>query len=234
MAFKTAQEFKEQKYNGKFVLQNDGDYADVILLYRSQNDVLLADAHYIKSSLESTYCHCLGTNCPACRKGLRVQTKLFIPMFVISINGAPVNKILFWDRNSSFEPHLNNGVFKSVANPSEYVFRITRSGAFNTRDVRYNFALQMTNKQSYDEILATYKIKLPDYYETIIKEVDDAVMNSWLNSMGESSNRTGDLPEYVPMPRTSVGGSNDAATLANDLVAEPPADDFELGEDNPF
>lgn len=234
MAFRTAEEFKEQKYNGKFVLQNDGDYADVILLYRSTKDVLLADAHYIKSATESTYCHCLGTNCPACRKGLRVQTKLFIPMLVLSINGQPVNKILFWDRNASFEPHLNNGVFKNVANPSEYVFRITRSGAFNSRDVRYNFALQANNKSPYDEILKTFKIQLPDYYETVIKEVDDAVMTSWLNSVGDSNNNGGELPDYVPMPRTSISSSNDAASLANDLVADPPAEDFELGAEADF
>lgn len=48
MAFKTMEQYTNQKYNGKFVLQNDKDTADVIFLYRSTADVLIADVHYIK------------------------------------------------------------------------------------------------------------------------------------------------------------------------------------------
>ena len=231
MGFRTAEEVKESKYEGKFILQNDGDYADVVILYRNSKDVLVADTHYIKSSIESSYVHCLGAGCPACRKGLRVQTKLFVPLYVLNINGTPVNKILFWDRNYSFEPHLHNGVFKNTANPSEYVFRITRNGAFRSKDVTYSFALIANNRTPYDDILADAKIKMPDGYEAIVKDIDANIMSTWLNQ-SEDNGASSDLPDYVPMPRTSVstGETNSAAEA---LIADA-SDEFELTETPDF
>ena len=69
MAFKTAREYNEDRFGGLFLLRNDGDYADVIFLYRSLDDVLIADTHYIKSADYSGYVHCCGRGCPAGHTG---------------------------------------------------------------------------------------------------------------------------------------------------------------------
>ena len=58
MAFKKITDYNEEKYGRLFVLKDDKEYADVILLYRSINDVLIADIHYIKSPEYSGYVHC--------------------------------------------------------------------------------------------------------------------------------------------------------------------------------
>lgn len=221
MGFRTAEEVREEKYEGKFVLQNDKDYADVILLYRSTKDVLVADVHYIKSNAYNGYAHCLGAGCPACARGIRTQTKLFIPMYVRNIGGKPVNQLLFWDRTMKFEPQLNAQVFNSIANPSEYVYRITRNGAYHDINTTYNFTLVGSNHMSYDEILASVNTKMPDAYEMICKSADAVVMNSWLNSASAENLST--LPDYTPAPRVSVSATSEPDLNCVDVLVS--ADD---------
>ena len=101
MAFKKMTDYNEERYGGKFILRNDGDFADVIFLYKSISDVLVADAHYIKSEKYNGYVHCCGVGCPACAKEIRVQNKLFIPLYNIQSR-----EIEFWDRTVRFERQL--------------------------------------------------------------------------------------------------------------------------------
>lgn len=204
MAFKTANQIKKERYAGKFNLQNDGDYADVIFMYTSSDDELVADAHYIKSAEYSGYVHCCGAGCPACHKGIRVQNKLFIPLCVLSINDQPVDEIQFWDRTMNFDYQLQQHVFKHYENPSEYVFRITRHGEARSIETKYTIEVIGTNKvATYNEILDKNGMKSPDYYENVIKEVAPNILQKWLDSGVQTSNGAG-LPEYTPTPRVSV------------------------------
>lgn len=177
MAFKTVDAYNEERYGGMFRLQNDRDYADVIFLYRSTKDVLVADTHYIKSDEYTGYVHCCGRGCPACAKGIRVQPKLFIPMYVIN-----EDRILFFDRSIRFDAQLQNDVFGKYPNPSEYVFRITRHGASGDVNTTYEIvAVGRNTVLSYDQILARFHATMPDYYNTICREVSPYDLNSMLN-----------------------------------------------------
>ena len=50
MAFKSFNQYQEDKNGEFFVLPNDKDYADVIFLYRSAADVLIAEGvHYLST-----------------------------------------------------------------------------------------------------------------------------------------------------------------------------------------
>ena len=99
MAFKTVNNYNESRYGNTFLLRNDGDYADVIFLYSSEADVLVADAaHYVKSSEYSGYVHCCGAGCPACSQNIRVQSKLFIPLYNLTANDGVAN-----DVNTTYE-----------------------------------------------------------------------------------------------------------------------------------
>ena len=202
MAFKSVAEIKQEKYAGKFVLENDGDTADVIFLYRNATEVVAADVHYIKSADYNGYVHCNGGGCPACLKGVRTQTKLFVPMYVLSVNGKPVNEIQFWDRTLKFEPQLQQDVFRQIGNPSEYVFRITRNGAHGDINTRYAIQLIANNKEnSYDSIMSANNAKFPEYYEHICKEVDSVVLNSWLANPRVSANVADvEIPNTVELP----------------------------------
>lgn len=195
MAFKSVEQFNDDRYHGLFRLVNDGDHADVVFLYQSMKDMLVAQAHYIKSADYSGYVHCAGQGCPACGKGIRVQTKLFIPVYNID-----KDEIEFWDRNMKFEPVMEQAVFNRFPNPSEFVFRITRHGVPN--DINTTYSIEAVGKNTtspYGAILAKFNVKMPDAYEAVIKDASVSELTSMLQNSGNES--ASNMPEYTPVPR---------------------------------
>lgn len=215
MAFKTVTQYNEERFGGLFLLRNDGDSANAVFLYQSPEDVLVADTHYIKSAGYSGYVHCTEHGCPACAKNIRVQTKLFIPLFNLSANEGK-GEIQFWDRSIRFENQLSKDVFEKYNNPSEVVFRITRHGAAGSVDTTYEIqAVGRNTVMSYHEILAANKATMPAYYENVCKSVTAAELTTMLNSSGDTNSG---LPAYTPTPRVSVPVADLSATI-------PPFDD---------
>lgn len=200
MAFKSVKEFNDNRYHNLFRLINDGEYADVVFLYQSMKDMLVAQAHYIKSSEYSGYVHCCEAGCPACAKGIRVQTKLFVPVYNIAKNA-----IEFWDRTMKFEPQLEQDVFNKFPNPSEFVFRVTRHGVPNDINTTYSItAVGKNTLGSYQSILAKFNAEMPDYYSNIIREVSVANLSSMLQAEDSSASS---MPEYTPIPRPGYQSS---------------------------
>lgn len=200
MAFKTLTDYNQERYGGLFRLVNNNDYADVIFMYRRIEDVLIADTHYIKSADYSGYVHCCGRGCPACGKGIKVQNKLFIPMYNIQ-----AGEIQFFDRSTRFENQLVTDVFQKFPNPSEYVFRITRKGEAN--DINTTYTIQAVGKNtlmSYDGICQKFNASFPAYYSNICREVTPAELSTMLNTSGESaSSENYSMPDYQVTPRVS-------------------------------
>ena len=238
--FKSIDSVKKEMNEGRFILANDGDYADVIILYRNRQEVLTADTHYIKSDDYNGYVHCLGPGCPACNaaKPLRVQSKLFIPLYVLSTtNGSmmtPVNELQFWDRSFKFDQQLQTFVFKNFANPAEYVFRITRCGAAGDINTKYDIRPVGTNHiMPFDTIMSTLGIKFPDAYERICKAVDAPTMNGMLTAPAAANTSTyggiNGLPEYVATPRVAP---NTATAFAANLDSIPAVDAVLSATDN--
>lgn len=209
MAFQSLQAYNEQRYGGMFLLKDDGDFADVVFLYRSVDDVLVADTHYIKSADYSGYVHCCGRGCPACAKNIRVQSKLFIPLYVIEDD-----EIRFWDRTMRFEPQLSNDVFRHYPNPSEFVFRITRHGKSGDINTTYDISVVGKNTvKSYDEILAGSNAVFPNYYEKVCRDVPAVELKTMLNPAPEDAagNNEGyvspyaaSIPDYQIKPRVTA------------------------------
>lgn len=230
MGFKKATAYNEQKYGNKFILQNDNDFADVVFLYQSQDDVLIADAHYIKSNTYNGYCHCLGHGCPACEKHIRVQQKLFIPLYNIT-----TGQIEFWDRTPVILPQITKDVFSQFPNPSEFVFRITRHGDSGDRGTRYQIVAVGKNTTPYAELLAQFDAVMPDYYERIIKDASAVEMSGWLSTQS-SGGYTADvnaLPEYTPTPRVSVAAQAQQNATAASIDALGNVGDFtEIADPN--
>ena len=237
MAFKTAKQYNEERFGGMFLLRNDGDSRDVIFLYRNEADVLVADTHYIKSADYSGYVHCTGKGCPGCaygEKGLRVQTKLFIPLYDIQSG-----ELLFWDRTMQFENQLMTQVFEKYPNPSEYVFRITRHGAARDVNTTYSIMAVGTNDvKSYDQIMRENKTCSPDVYERVCKSVTNSTMSSMLSTSGNNGNGSGSgysasgagLPSYQVTPRAPKADIPSAATIppATAGVSVPgPSEDWD-------
>lgn len=224
MAFKSVKEYNENKFNGFFLLRNDGDYADVILMYRSEADVLVADTHYIKSADYTGYVHCCGKGCPACAKGIRVQTKLFIPVYNLR-----EKKLQIWDRTLRFEPQLHKDIFSNFANPSEYIFRIIRHGEAGSVDTTYEFMIhEKRAPMTYDAIMQSLNTCSPDCYEVVCKSVTSSELYQMLNSSSISSVEGGDLPNYQVTPRTRSNPiAPDFPTVSSDLPEIPELPDMD-------
>lgn len=213
MAFKKVSDYNAERYGGMFLLKNDGDYADVVILYRSMDDVLMADVHYLKSSDYSGYVHCCGSGCPACTRGVRVQNKLFIPVYDIASQ-----EIKFFDRSIRFQSVLEEQVFSVCADPSEYVFRITRHGAANSLDTTYKFTAVGKNPISYDEILAKHDAKFPDYYEHICRDISPSEMEGMFNAAPrETGSGYSELPDYQIKPRVSASENSESSIPEQDV-----------------
>lgn len=237
MAFMTANQYEEKKYNGKFRLANDGDVAEVIPLYRNKSDVLIADVHYINSSEYAGYVHCCGRGCPACSRGIRRQTKLFVPLYNIT-----AHEIQFWDRNQKFLPQVHSDIFAhdKFPNPSEFVYRITRHGAAGDMNTRYEImAIGKNSGMPYDKILADNNATFPDYYSVICKDADAATISLWINSGNANSGSAYDsssMPDYVPTPRAYAPSTSNAPVSSDiEKFASQNEFDYELtDEDAPF
>ena len=219
MGFISVEQFNDERYHNMFKLMDDGDFADVIFLYRSRKDLLVGDVHYIKTPTYSGYTHCLGDGCPVCaiKKAdgtnlIRKQTKIFMPVYNINkIDPATgdAGVVEFWDRNfnNGFIAQLDREIFNIYANPSEYVFRIKRKGAFNDTQTRYSFvAVGKNSIATYDQILAKFQIKMPDHYESIVKSFTSVELSQMLQ-MQQNASAAAVTQDYVPIPRTGYQSS---------------------------
>ena len=233
MAFKKFTNYLEEKQGVFFVLRNDLDFADVVFLYKSYEDMMVCDAHYLKTSGYEGYVQCCMDDykqCPACsygELGIQKQSKLIIPMFNLTKNALE-----FWDRNVTFENVMNQSVFKNYPNPSEFVFRVTRHGQPRDTNTRYEITAQGRNvSYPYEKILADYNITFPEGYERVCRSMTPDEMEGHLNNHGPSY----ELKDYsyTPVPRGSfvpedaqVGPSFEPTQLdiPTPVYNEPPTD----------
>ena len=223
MAFKTITQFEEDKRGNFFILENDGDTADVIFLFKSIDDALMAKVHYVKYSTYSGYVQCSETDdCPVCKKGIRTQDKLFIPVYNITRG-----KIEVWDRTSYLKPQLLRDVFANFPNPSEYVFQIKRNGAAHDQNTTYS--IQVIGKNSsmpYDAILAREGKSIFDVYGLVCKDMSKQELEQMI---ALDSSAAAASTEYVPRPRTTITEIPDAepvetpAVDISDFQADPSA-----------
>ena len=197
MAFKKISQYNDERFGGMFVLRDDGEFADVIFMYRSADDCLVADTHYIKSADYSGYVHCCGKGCPACSQGIRVQTKLFIPLYNLT------NKELqFWDRGIRFEHQLQAAVFDKYPNPCDYVFRITRRGAAGDVNTTYEIVAIARAPITYSDILTQNHVSFPEGYEKICRDLTPSELSRMLASKPSAGGSyDSEMPDYKITPR---------------------------------
>lgn len=227
MAFQSAEERTAEIYKNKFHLDNDGDSADVIIMYQKSHDALIGDMHYVKSPDYSGYVHCLGRGCPVCAKGIRIQTKLFIPFYNIN-----AEEIQFFDRSNYFQPQLFNDVFSKYPNPSEYVFRITRHGMAGSTDTKYSItAIARNTVKTFDQICSEQHATFPEFYSAITRQMTAPELSALLSESG--TNAAPPAASYEVRPR---GGSyNVPAPTDADMPPLPdmPPEDFSDSDDFP-
>ena len=226
MAFKSMVDYASTKYSDFFRLQNDGDWADVIFLYKGITDEVMASCHYIKSSSYSGYVSCLEQDCPVCAKKISIHNKIFIPLYVIrssdyvnvGANNEP--KICLWDRKTRFTAQLDREVMKPYGDPSTTIFKIIRHGMPNDQNTRYEIrAIGPNNEMSYEDICTKYNIKFPDIYMDVCKDYDRAKLNELLMQMSVPNSSYGAYNNSTSSSSASYGAVPRGAANAN-VVAE--------------
>lgn len=215
MAFKSVQNYNDERYKNLFILRDDGNYADVIFLYQNYNQVMMGEVHYIKSADFSGYVQCCGNGCPACAKGIRVQSKLFIPLYNIK-----AGEVQFFDRTMKFEPQLSRDVFSRFPDPSEFVFRITRHGAAGDINTTYSIEPVGNNKlMSYQDICTKFNLTFPDAYNQICKDVSIGELSAMLSTSATSTASNVPVMSDYSMPAYQI---TPRGVSAAPTVAEPP------------
>lgn len=150
-----------------FYLRNDCDSADVVPLYRSLEDVLAFQVHYIKSSEYLGYEICKGEDCPHCKSGISKQTKLFIPFYNVQEDA-----VQFWDRGRLFYNQVEK-MFVQGDDITKFVYRITRKGhAGNPCTTYYIRPIAKNTVLAYDDILKKFNISFPEAYSKIIRGLE--------------------------------------------------------------
>ena len=224
MAFKKISKIEQEMYGNRLKL-DDGHSITGVFLYKDYDDVLIADAHYVNTPDYKGYVHCCGNGCPACKKGIRLDNKLFIPFLVIAemSEGYDENQVIFWDRNQPFVNQLRKDVFDNYPNPTSLLFRITRHGAYRDPNTRYSITPVVNFTSDIDEVMADMGISFPDYYENIVKEFDPIKLADMLNS-NDSSSSTTSVPSsnysYQVKPRKRIADPEDLDDV-DDLPGQP-------------
>lgn len=234
MAFRSIKTLEETVYRNRLRLADDGDSIAGVFLYNSYDDVLVADVHYINSRKYKGYVHCCGDGCPACKKGIRVQNKLFVPFLVLAdkSDGYDENQVLFWDRNQPFVYQLRKDVFDKYPNPTEFIFRITRHGVYRDRNTRYSIMVEANCVSDINDVLNGMGVSFPEYYENIVKSINAAELNDWIN---DSSSDEAYMPSanysYQVKPRKKIADPEDLDAL-DDLPGEEVSNSVESTEES--
>lgn len=233
MAFKKIKQVEETIYANRLRLANDGNSITGVFLYKDYDDVLVADAHYVKTKKYSGYVHCCGDGCPACQKGIRIQGKLFVPFLVLAdlSEGYEENTVVFWDRSTYFNYQLCRDVFDKYPNPTSIVFKITRNGEHGDRNTRYSITPVMNFTPDIDEILNDMGVHFPEYYDTVIKDVDSVTLSNWLNEDSPNSYIPSANYSYQAKPRKRMADPEDLDS-EDDLPGEPVEFSESYEEDN--
>lgn len=153
-----------------FALKNDKDTAKVHFMANSMEDITGYAVHQVMIDGKNRYVNCLREYtdpldaCPFCAAGMKIQAKLFIPMFNID-----TNEVQIWERGKTFLSRLSSLV--SRYNPLvAWAFEIERNGKTGDTNTTYEiFSLEET-----DTTLDALP-EIPDPIGTIIldKSFDD-------------------------------------------------------------
>lgn len=215
MAFKTITQFEEDKRGDFFQLEDDGMSADVIFLFKDIKDALMATVHYVKYSTYTGYVQCCESeDCPVCKKGIRQQPKLFIPLYNITRG-----KIEIWDRTPYFKPQLIRDVFTNFPNPSEFVFKITRHGAARDQNTTYEITVAGRNSSlPYDTILASAGKSIFDVYGMVCKDMTKQELEHMIALDAAAAGAAASTDYYMPKPRATGAVPEDVAPISTPIV----------------
>lgn len=151
---------------GFFSLKNDGDEAIVRIMHDSVEDFDLLTTHPITLGGKYRSISCIREpreavdNCPLCKAGTKIQSKIFIHMiqYVTNAQGQIEAKPVVWERSFAYATKLKNDI-DEYGPLSNCIFKIRRNG--KAGDMQTTYDMRLGNPNMYNE--ANYP-KLPDAF----------------------------------------------------------------------
>lgn len=141
---------------GFFSLKNDGDEAIVRIMHDSVNDFDILTTHPITVGGKYRSINCIREprdpmdNCPLCKKGTKVQSRIFIHMiqYVTNAQGQIEAKPVVWERSISYATKLKNDI-NEYGPLSNCIFKIKRNG--KAGDMQTTYDMRLGNPSMYNE-----------------------------------------------------------------------------------
>jgi len=126
---------------GFFKLVKDKDVATIRLLYNDANDIEGFSVHEVQVGEKKRYVNCLRKysdpidDCPLCRKGIKCQPKMFIPLY-----NEDAQQTQIWERGPKFFSKVSSVCSRYDKNPIvSQIFEVERSGKPHDTSTDYNF-----------------------------------------------------------------------------------------------
>lgn len=152
---------------GFFSLKNDGDEAIVRIMHDSVTDFDILTTHPITVGGKYRSISCLREprdpmdNCPLCKKGTKVQSRIFIHMiqYVTNAQGQIESKPVVWERSISYATKLKNDI-NEYGPLSNCIFKIKRNGKAGDMQTTYDMRLgnpSMYNEANYPKLADAFK-----------------------------------------------------------------------------
>ena len=172
MSFDTAvssmnQENTNSNTIGFFSLKNDGDEAIVRIMHDSVNDFDILTTHPITVGGKFRSINCIREprdpmdNCPLCKNGTKVQSRIFIHMiqYVTNEQGQIEAKPVVWERSIGYATKLKNDI-DEYGPLSNCIFKIRRNGKAGDMQTTYDMKLgnpAMYNEANYPKLVDAFK-----------------------------------------------------------------------------
>ncbi len=220
---------------GFLTLKNDGDEAIVRIMHDSVDDFDIVTVHPITLGGKFRSVSCIREprepidNCPLCKNGTKIQSKIFIHMiqYTTNANGQIEAKPVVWERSISYATKLKNDI-DEYGPLSNCIFKIKRNGKAGDMQTTYDMKLgnpNMYNEASYpklDNAFANYSacgtIVLDKTYDEIATFVSTG---AFPDTKKESQNATQSNMPNVDTPRNGWAPNNANDTPSNGGYVAP-------------
>lgn len=217
---------------GFLSLKNDGDEAIVRIMHDSVEDFDIVTIHPITLGGKFRSVSCVRgprdpmDNCPLCKKGAKIQTKIFIHMiqYVTNDNGQIESKPVVWERSIGYATKLKNDI-DEYGPLSNCIFKIKRNGAAGDMKTTYDMKLgnpNMYNESSYPKIENAFEnysacgtIVLDKNYDELNHFVNTGSFPEVKKDNNSNSNETPNMPNVETHRNGWNGGNNTTSAPTN-------------------
>lgn len=119
-----------------FILRDDRESAKVRILLNSWDEIQLRHVHEVKvknddGDILRTFVKCAGDDCPLCKIGVRLDTRVYIPLY-----NEETKKNQLWER-TRLSYQIFEHIFNKYSEIPKKIFEITRYGHPGDRNTTY-------------------------------------------------------------------------------------------------